>query len=180
MSAIGSKIEMAANIAILIVSILMGVVLVQRYILAPSNPAPPTVSAGTAVSLPDVDWAGNGRTLLVAIQEGCHFCSESAPFYQRLVREASNNHVPVVAVLPQAIESGQKYLNDIKVPINNIRQAPLKSIGVGGTPTLLLVDNTGKIVTGWIGKLAPDKEAEVLSKLNCNNCDSGTKPSEVP
>src|SRR5262249_36367789 len=155
--------EMATNIAILIVAVLMGVVLVQRYILAPGKPAPPTVSVGTAVFLPDIYLAGDGRTQVLPVQEGGDLLSERAPFYQRLVREASNNHIPVVAVFPQTIESGQKYLNDIKVPINNVRQATLKSIGVGGTPTLLLVDNTGKIVTGWIGKLAPDQEMEVLS-----------------
>lgn len=165
MSAIGSKIEMIANIAIIVVATMMGVVLVQRYVLAPNKLAAQMVPAGTAVSLPGIDWAANGRTLVVAIQEGCHFCSESAPFYQQLVKKASSNHIPVVAVLPQPIETGQKYLNDIKVPIDNIRQATLKSIGVQGTPTLLLVDNTGKIVTGWVGKLPPDQEADVLSKL---------------
>jgi Redoxin. len=165
MNAIGSKIEIIANITIVVVATLMGVVLVQRYILAPKNTEPPAVQAGATLSLPDIDWAGNDRTMVVAIQDGCHFCSESAPFYQRLVKEASDNHIPVVAVFPQPVETGQKYLNDLKVPINNVRQAVLKSIGVQGTPTLLLIDNTGKIVTGWVGKLLPDQEADVLSKL---------------
>jgi hypothetical protein len=39
------------------------------------------------------------------------------------------------------------------------------SLGVRGTPTLLLVNNTGKIADFWVGKLSPDKEAEGLRRL---------------
>jgi hypothetical protein len=46
-----------------------------------------------------------------------------------------------------------------------VRQAPLSAVGVSGTPTLLLIDGGGAIKESWVGKLPPDKETEVLSRL---------------
>jgi hypothetical protein len=70
-----------------------------------------------------------------------------------------------VAVLPQDVSEGRKYLNELGVPINEVRQSTLESLGVGGTPTLILVDNKGAVTDSWVGKLPPDKESEVLGHL---------------
>lgn len=170
MKDIGKKIEITANIAIIAVAIMVGGVLVQKYVLSPKpQPLPsqplPSVPIGTKLSLPDIDWAKNNRTLVLALQTGCHFCTESGPFYQRLVAEASNRNIPLIAVLPQSAEEGRKYLSDLNVAIKDVRRATLNSVGVRGTPTLLLVNSKGEVADGWIGKLQPDKESTVLKSL---------------
>jgi hypothetical protein len=43
---------------------------------------------------------------------------------------------------------------------------PLDSIRVGGTPTLILTNDKGEVTDFWVGKLAPDKEVELINKLN--------------
>ncbi len=165
MNGIAKKIEISANIAIIIVAIMIGVVLVQRYFFTPKAQAPSTIPIGAKLSLPNVDWAKNGRTLVLVLQEGCRFCTDSAPFYQRIVTEATNTRISLVAVFPQPVEVGLRYLSDLKVPIRDVRQASLKSIGVQGTPTLLLINDNGEVINSWIGKLQPEKESDVLSRL---------------
>ncbi len=165
MADIGKKIEIAANIAIIAVAIMIGGVLVQKYVLSPKPQALPSVPLGAKLTLPDVDWAKNNRTLVLALQTGCHFCTDSAPFYQRLVTEASNRNIPLIAVLPQSVEEGRKYLSGLNVAINDIKQSSLSSIGVQGTPTLLLVNGKGEVADAWIGKLPPDKESMALKSL---------------
>jgi len=165
MGAFHKKIGLAADIAIILVAIMIGAVLVQRYFSPrPAQPSE-TVALGTKVSLPGVEWTKNGKTLLVALQVGCRFCSESASFYQRVVQTANDKGVKVVAVLPQLPTESKDYLRTLAIPISDVRQASLASLSVGGTPTLILVNEKGEVAGVWVGKLPGDKEAEVLSHL---------------
>ncbi len=172
------KTELLANIAIIIVAVLLGGVLVKRYLLTSDDAfddrnSVSRIAAGTKVTLPEIDWAKSDRTLLLVLSKGCRFCSESAPFYQRLVRDtAGRGDVRLVAVLPQDANEGRKYLDELGVTINEIKQSSLDSLGVGGTPTLILVDREGAVRDSWVGKLPPDKESEVLDRLQGNKVAS--------
>jgi thiol-disulfide isomerase/thioredoxin len=161
------KIEILANIAILVVAVLLGVVLVKKYLLTGDRPeTAPKIVAGTKMTLPGVDWSKNGQTLMVVLQKGCHFCTESAPFYQRLVKEtAERGGVHLVAVLPQEVPEAKKYLEEIKVPIDEVRQASPTALGVAGTPTLILVNEAGVVVDVWEGRLPASEESKVLNRL---------------
>jgi len=160
------KLEMAANLATLLVALLLGYVLIDRFVVHKPPAAAPSIRAGDKIPLKDVDWRANGRTLVVVLQKGCHFCSESAPFYQKLAREAvQSGKVHVMAVLPQPPREAMDYLSEIGVPITDVRQVKLGEVNVRGTPTLLLVGNTGVVERMWIGKLPVDKESEVLHTL---------------
>jgi len=113
-----------------------------------------------------VDWSKNSQTLLLALSQNCHFCSESAPFYQRLAEErAQRGNTRLIAVLPQTVGEAQKYLSDLGISVDEVRQAPLSSLGVVGTPTLVLVNRDGIATNVWRGKLPSDIESQVLAKL---------------
>lgn len=162
------RLEVAANVAILVVAVLICAALVKTYLLGPAKPQQqsPAPAVGSKVSVPDVEWGKNGRTLVLVLQKGCHFCAESAPFYQRLVRDtAGREGLRLVAVLPQQAEEGRQYLKELGVPIDDVRQVSPNDLGVRGTPTLLLVDGSGAVTDSWVGQLPPDKEAEVLHRL---------------
>lgn len=165
MGKISEKVELIANIAIIAIAIMIGAVLVKNYFSNSEEASPSRVPLGTKLSLPDVDWAKESKTLVLALQDGCHYCAESAPFYQRLVAETSARKIPLLVVLPHPLEQGQRYLDNLKIQISYIRQADFNSIGVRGTPTLLIVDSKGKVIDGWIGKLSVEKESEVLRRL---------------
>jgi hypothetical protein len=168
------KAEITINVAMVVVAVLLGGALVKRYFFTASNgienrnDTPPIVS-GTRISLSGVDWGKNGKTLLVVVSSGCHFCSDSAAFYRRLLHEVEGSQVRLVAVLPQQIDEAKAYLTSLNVPIDEVRQAPLSSLGVSGTPTLILVDSKGVVTESWLGKLPPDKESEVVSRLHSNS-----------
>ena len=166
---ITQRLELLTNLAIIVAAVLLSTVLIKSYLLPDGSKDGPRdfrIPAGAKVSLPGVDWSNNNQTLLLVLQKGCHFCTESAAFYQRLVREtAGRGSIHLIAVLPQAPDESRKYLDDLGVAIEDLRQAKLDSIGVHGTPTLLLVDNQGVVMTSWVGKLSADGEAEVLRRL---------------
>ena len=166
------RVELLANISIIIVAVLLGVVLVKQLVLnktpQPAQAASPRreLNRGEKVPLSGVDWAKNSHTLLLVLQKGCRYCTESAPFYQQLVKETSaRSDIKLVALLPQAVDEGKQYLKEIGVDIADVRQVTPNEVNVGGTPTLILVNNEGVAREVWAGKLPPDTESQVLSKL---------------
>ncbi len=69
-----------------------------------------------------------------------------------------------MAILPQEIPQGKKYLETLGVPVGDIQRAELASLKIAGTPTLLLVDRRGVVENVWVGQLTDQGEADVLSK----------------
>jgi redoxin len=174
---ISQQIEIASHIAIIIVAALISVVLVKTYLLpgsksqidAPMAKNAPIVDnsgpLGKKISLPDTNFETNGQTLVLALSTGCHFCTESAPFYKELIQKRASKNVRLLAVFPQPVDAGRGYLTNLGIAVDDVKQAQLNSIGVQGTPTLLLINKDGVVKDAWIGKLPSDKEREVISRL---------------
>jgi thioredoxin-related protein len=118
------------------------------------------------VSVENVDWASHQQWVLLVLQKGCRFCEESMPFYKRLTAQLSDQaNAHLVALLPQTEKESRQYLTDNMVDIADVRQASLRSVGVQGTPTLLLVDKNGTVLEQWLGKVPASQEDTVLSRL---------------
>ena len=162
-------VKVTINIAITLA--VLSIVFGKNYLLSSvqpdaRSPESPAVTAGTRLSLQDVNWTENKRTLLMVLSDGCRFCTESAEFYKKLLQErAKRNDVRIVAVLPQEIRVARAYLNKLGVSVDDVMQSPLNVVGVKGTPTLILVDDEGVIRGSWLGKLPAEKELEVLNRL---------------
>ncbi len=168
MNKLNQKIELVANVLIIIVAVLLIGVVVKKYVYSPAAPAQAArvePNVGAKVDLPDVDWSKQPKTLILALQKGCHFCSESAPFYKRLNESLRDKNVQMVAVLPGAREESAAYLGEMGMTNIEVRQLPLNALRVSGTPTLILTNDKGEVVQFWVGKLPPEKEAEVLEQL---------------
>ncbi|MFL6209948.1 MAG: peroxiredoxin family protein [Pyrinomonadaceae bacterium] len=168
------KVQLLANLATIVIAILLCFAVTRRSVFPEppkyAEPAPfVPVHAGTKLALPGIDWAKNERTLLLALSQGCHFCTASAPFYQRLTQELSGQkNIGLVALLPQPVDNARTYLTSLGVAVADVRQVPLDALGVVGTPTLILVNKEGVVIDAWRGQLPSNKEQEVLSQLKCD------------
>ena len=170
MSHLYKRIELVANIAIILVAISLVVVLTKRFVFTPRNQNQTTnnipSNVGARLSQVDIDWSKNNKNLLLLLSTSCHFCTESAPFYKRLVQERTRRGTfSLTAVLPQPVGEGQTYLKGLGVDINDIKQLPAAAIRIRGTPTILLVDGAGVVTEEWLGNLPSEKEDEVLRRL---------------
>lgn len=167
MGNIAKKIEVGANVAIIVVALLLVTLLVRRYLLPQTPKFAPVANAqirpGTKLSIPGADWSRSQRTLLMVLSTTCHFCTESAPFYQRIA--GGHGATRLVAVMPQPVGEAQDYLRQHDISVDEIRQANLDAIGVRGTPTLILLDGNSSVLETWDGKVPPEKESEVLARL---------------
>jgi peroxiredoxin len=168
-----SKLETAANIATLSTAILISFVVVRTYFLsAPLRTAAPirateSVNVGASLKsrLPGVNWGKNGQTLVLALSTQCHFCTESAPFFRQL-SEKPGKAFKIVAVLPQSATEAQEYLKRQGIHVDQLSQMPLEKVGVAGTPTMLLIDQSGIVRKSWVGKLNAQQQGEALKAIS--------------
>ncbi|MCP9496358.1 MAG: rhodanese-like domain-containing protein [Pyrinomonadaceae bacterium MAG19_C2-C3] len=177
MNKVLNRIGLFTNIAIIGVAVLLSGVVVKRYFLTAAphdnhnhsgNNVPPRklIHIGSKLTLNGVDWNASGRTLLLAFSQNCLYCTESAPFYRRLAQELKKQQTAhLVAVLPDAVVDAQKYLDALGVQVSEVKQASLNALGVRGTPTLMLINQTGVITGMWVGKLTESQEIEVINQV---------------
>lgn len=170
-------VQFASNIGILVIAVLLTFIAIRLYVSETKQPQDTTNSmrtvakpapenlSGKTVPLDAVNWKNNGATLILYLSTTCRYCNESISFYQRLKKERPEDAPKVVAVFSQAEDEAMKYLDSNKLIVDGLVNGSLRSIGVTGTPTLLLVDENGVVTDSWRGKLSPEKEKEVLAKL---------------
>lgn len=167
MKRLNHKLELIANVSIILLALVIGGVLIKKSVFPGDlrNTDQAELRAGDRIEAIDENWQGNRKMLILALQAGCRFCSESAPFYKRLLETIEREQVAVIAVFPTEVDESTRYLERLGVTGIEVRRLPLNSLRVRGTPTLILADSNGKVTDIWVGKLSADQEANVMSKL---------------
>jgi hypothetical protein len=176
------RIEVVANIAVIATSLVVCTVLIRRYVLPSKGESAATarvgdtqlrnssswqssITPGTKIPTPIIDWGKSDRTIVLALSTTCHFCTDSAPFYQKLAHDKRTD-VRIVALFPQSVREGRTYLDNLGIKVDEVTQSPLNSVGAVATPTLLLVDRQGTIVDSWVGKLSNGIAEEVRLRVS--------------
>lgn len=164
------RIELTANVLIIIVALLFGVVLIKQNFFTAEPPsdtssAPSAPVIGSKANLPGINWDDKSKTVLLVLKKGCQYCTKSAPFYKRLIESAKGKDVKLLAVMPDSQEESLAYLSELSLQGLETFQANLSALSVRGTPTVLIVNSKGEITNAWVGQLKDDQEKEVLEKL---------------
>jgi len=167
------KLELFVNIALVLAGLVLVASLANKFFWQKDAVAADeglVIENGAKLDWPNMDWSRNGRTIVLALSTSCHFCTESAPFYQKLTRELSRQGGNrIVAVLPQPVSEGQKYLQDLGFNVDEVRQANMASIGLPATPALALVNDAGVVTGIWVGKLGVNQQYDVFKRLNISS-----------
>lgn len=157
--------RIASIVVIVAVVVFLAVVIRGGYLhVQPDTPRTSGSHIGQVVTLPGVKFHGPHDSLILGISTSCHFCSESLPFYRRFAEQAGGK-VGFIAVLPQTGAEGERYLKDAGITGVQVVSAKLSTIGVNGTPTILLVDGNGKVKSTWVGLL--DDAAQKKGRGRC-------------
>lgn len=165
------NLETATNIAIILLCIIASTVLVRNFFFTPKPPPRPgEAKPGDSIeAVKAILPAGSQKALVVAISPTCGYCTQSMPFYKRLMEERDKKGSPVRVVgavpAPEAKAAEEQHMNAAGVKFDNLADISFQSIKVPATPTLILVDGTGKVEKVWVGKLDEDGEEEVFKVL---------------
>jgi peroxiredoxin len=167
-SKVKSYLEVATNIAVLIVAMIVVGVFAQSYFFG----GPPTIKAGlqrgsTLAALPKLNYSSSGKTLIIALNTECSYCTESLSFYKRLAetQPAGNNALRIVAIFPNSEDDVRRYAAHNQLRLEIISAVDFRALNLVATPTLVVVDQSGRILDFWVGKLSESNEQQVIESV---------------
>jgi thiol-disulfide isomerase/thioredoxin len=161
--------EVATNIAVLIVALVVLSVLAANYF---SRRSTPQLHAGlqkgqTFPQVSGISYNAPSQTLLVVMSTKCHYCVESLPFYKQLAEAQRNNgRVRIVAVFPNNADEVRQFVQQNNLNLETIADVSLATLNISGTPTAILIDNSGRVSDFWIGKQPPEIEQQILKVVS--------------
>lgn len=111
------------------------------------------------------------QALIVAMSTKCQYCTESIPFLNKLAeaQQRGNHQSAILAIFPDSEKEVSAYTQREQFKMATAAPIDLKSFNVQGTPTMILVDSTGKVLDFWVGKLTSDEQQEVIKILGLNS-----------
>ena len=126
----------------------------------------PSLKAGEHLTVAGLQF-DNRPAIVFVLQENCHYCEESIPFYRGLLPKLDLQKIQPVFVLPQPEKDARTYLKERGLdvpPAVQFIQSNLASIKVRGTPSVILLSSNGTVQQFWEGELNKDGQAAVESK----------------
>ena len=167
MKRVVARLELIVNVCLIVAGVLLVFTIGRAIIRYKSSQVgrPSSIANGIKL-LSSRDWSRSPQTLVLVLSTDCKYCTASAPFYRRVIAQTSSSrHTKLLALFSQSSSEGQKYLHDLEVKIDEVEQMTLRTLGVKGTPTLILVDANGIVIRSWQGLLPREAEDEVLASV---------------
>lgn len=165
---IKKKLELITNISVIVLAALFLLVFIsielRRSLRARVELG---LISGRIIDQPELTAdALTEQILLIAMTLDCEPCVESAPFYREIARRSRvSGRIDVIALFPTGTGQLTEFLNSHQLPLETVKTANFDEIRLSTTPTLILLDRSGKIVDFWIGKLSEEDEQHVLNRL---------------
>ena len=112
-----------------------------------------------------IDYKTTRATMLIALDTECQHCIKALTFYKEIARTAKPN-LQILAVFPNGNGSVQEYAKRHELGFATQSSVDLSQLNILATPTLILLDNDGRIVDFWIGGGLPDSQSEIMRTLS--------------
>jgi len=168
-----STLEIATNIAVLLLAVVALSTLTITFFLNPATPKlRPGLEKGKAFGqVSKVDYRSSEQTLLIALNTNCSYCRESLPLYRKLeeVQHEGNKSTRILALFPNSEEEVARYTEANQLKLDTVANVDFRPLLISGTPTMVLVNKSGEVKNFWLGKLADPEEDEFLRSLIAEN-----------
>lgn len=158
-----SRLDVVTNVLTIIAAIIFITMVAYNYY--PSSKQPSISYVGRSIKLPGFEPSSSSKNVLLVMKKGCRFCEESMDFYRSLIKKNEGNKIKFVGVFPPDDENITEYLGRFGISGLEVNKAEISGIEIDGTPTLIVIDQSGKIAGSWNGKLKPASELEVSALL---------------
>lgn len=138
------SLDRIANLAV-IVAVIVFLTLASQHEIGVQIPLHQAsqVIVGRRIPIPGLEPSGH-QSLVLIMSTTCHFCTDSLPFYKSLSERVAGR-LFVVAIFPQSESEARKYLESSGVRVNQVLSLTPDTLGVRGTPTVLLLDQEGRV-----------------------------------
>lgn len=161
--------DVTTNVVVVVFAVVAIGVLVKNYFAPQGVKTSVAVTKGSAFpEIAGADYKQAPRTLILALNVDCRYCSRSVPFYNSLAdarQENAGKFNIVAAFINKDPWLVQSYAEAKQLSVQTIAGVDLEKLGVHMTPTIILVDSAGRVLDSWRGELQQDDEREVFDSL---------------
>jgi hypothetical protein len=122
----------------------------------------------TLPTVTGLDFTKSRQTVILLVSSSCRFCTESMPFYGKLVDAVgrkSSEQIRLVAASTESPEQLRTYFDRHAVPPMTAFAVRPDQFKISGTPTVLLVDSQGRVQSTWLGRLPKAEEDAILAAV---------------
>lgn len=164
--------EVITTVAVLLMAMTLLSALSWGYFV--QKRVPPLQSGlqkGEVVSkLPKVDYSNSSQTILIVMDMQCRFCLESIPFYNHLAQlpATARGATRLIAIFPNEEDEVKEYVRQNQLQIDTVSGIDTGTPNIVGTPSIILVDRSGKILDFWTGKLSAETESQVIKAITAS------------
>lgn len=164
------KLEACSYVAVIAASLTLCIVLISHQRTLRDSGLGTTkrlIIEGQTIAIPGVDWSHSNRSVVLALSSHCPYCIKSTEFYSTLADTKQRRHLPIqiIAAFPEATDTAEDFLSSHKVVVDKVIRTSLADMHVEATPTVLIVDDHGRIAKEWVGKLTQEGEQQVIADL---------------
>jgi len=163
----GSVLEKITNIAVIVVAILFAVVFFQHE-FRPHKTMSRAFDA-QKLALTSITPTPAKLNVVLGISTECPFCEKNVGFYKKLSGLEKPGRMAFYTIFPQAKNEAESYLEKKGIHPTGVISSSLAKYQIKGTPTLVLVNDKGKVVHSWVGTLDSSKQAEVVRQIQEND-----------
>src|ERR1035441_5548540 len=109
-----SRLERLTHLALIALCVVSIGLLLEHRFAGGATTAPAAESLiGKSLKVRGADWAASQTHAVLFVNSHCHYCTESAPFYRRLVGALQDGRAAALAVLStEPVEVTRKFLSD--------------------------------------------------------------------
>lgn len=161
--------ENSANLCLIVSSILLCVVLTTHYLrpVQPSRPSPGKgLQVGGKLDVPGIATPTERRSLVLALQSSCRFCTLSTPELRELASKVRRREsIRVMVIFPTGELQAESYSRRI-LPDIEWHVVDFASHGVVMTPSVYLCDRDGTVRSAWSGRVTAAMVDEILQNVN--------------
>lgn len=157
------------NVLVIIVSISILTVLTRNiWKTKPVTSVSKIAKGMTLAKIPGIDYAENENILFLALNTQCKYCTRSIPFYKKILEASKNSisKVKVIALFSDKKDEVEHYLHSQELSIAAISEINFDQLKIEHTPSLILVDSKGVVLSLWTGKPSEASEAKIFNSLS--------------
>lgn len=177
--------ENVLNAAVIVTTLAVSYAVIERFVL-------PTFSSGRSATdyrpgdkvtggLSELPLDHSKLTVLLVVSNHCRYCTDSAQFYRRLLASLAHAHgeaFQTIVLGATGAEDGNAFVATHLLRVDRVLPMPRDGWRkISGTPSLLLVDASGRVRGSWTGKLSSSSEHEVLEAISAGLLDNRSAPT---
>ncbi len=160
--------ELAANIALIVLCLVLSASLFQRYLGSHSRCAASgkQATAGFWRCILQNEFPGDdGPFLILALRSDCPFCKANVPLYSQILAVWHKKRYPAIAVFPAHDGKAEEFVEGYNLQVQATRKIDFHEAGLDRVPTVLILGPNGVIRNAWIGHQAKEKCEAIAGRI---------------